>query len=165
VIKKDITFTDYNDNPRQVTAFFHLSKSELIDLDVAREGGFAAYAKGIVDAEDRAGLVKAFRELIDMSYGIKSDDGQRFEKGPEILNRFKSSAAYSELFMSLASDEDAAAAFVNGIVPSDINVEAPQDKPMGPPPTPSTAVETTAVETTAVETTAEETKPVSFNQF
>ena len=96
-------------------------------------------------------------ELIDFSYGIKSSDGQYFEKSEEILKRFKSSPAYSELFMELATDDNGAAAFINGVIPNDLKQgELPQDKPSGPPPAPITA---------EVVTPSAPTQPVQFGQL
>ena len=39
-------------------------------------------------------------------------------KSEEISNGFAQTEAYSQLFMELATDADAAAAFVNGIIPN-----------------------------------------------
>lgn len=154
---KEIKFEDFNGNPQSVTAFFHLSKAELIDLQLTKDGGFVEYVQNIVEAKDEPALVATFKQLIDFSYGIKSDDGQYFEKSEEILKRFKSSPAYSELFMELATDDTGAAAFINGVVPSDLRqAELPQDKPSGPPPAPITS---------AVVTPTAPTQPVQFGQL
>lgn len=154
---KEIKFKDFNNNNQSITAFFHLSKAELIELQLTKDGGFAEYVQSIVDAKDESALVATFKELIDFSYGIKSDDGQYFEKSEEILKRFKSSPAYSELFMELATDETGAAAFINGVIPSDLRqAELPQDKPSGPPPAPIAS---------AVVTPTTPTQPVQFGQL
>jgi hypothetical protein len=42
-------------------------------------------------------------------------------KSEEISKAFSETEAYSEIFMSLALNESEAAAFVNGIMPANIN--------------------------------------------
>ena len=41
----------------------------------------------------------------------------RLSKNKELVEEFKDSEAYSELFMELATNAEAASAFVNGITP------------------------------------------------
>jgi hypothetical protein len=60
--------------------------------------------------------MELYKELIDRSYGIKDADGRRFRKSPEILQDFKDTNAYSELFMELATDQKAGGEFISGIV-------------------------------------------------
>ena len=62
-------------------------------------------------------MLRPFKDLVLKSYGEKSADGKRFIKTPEISEAFSQTEAYSVLFMELATDADAAAAFVNGIIP------------------------------------------------
>jgi hypothetical protein len=50
----------------------------------------------------------------------KSPDGKRFIKNDEMREEFQQTAAYSALFMELATDDKAAADFVNGIIPKDM---------------------------------------------
>ena len=47
----------------------------------------------------------------------ETPDGKRFMKNQEYTDAFVQTEAYSDLFMELATNADAAAAFVNGIVP------------------------------------------------
>lgn len=78
----------------------------------------------IVAAQDTPAIVKIFKELILKAYGEKSPDGKRFIKSDEISTAFSQTEVYSELFMELATDADAAARFINGIVPSDVAAQA-----------------------------------------
>ena len=71
-------------------------------------------------AQDTPTLIQIFKDLILKSFGVKSDDGRRFEKSEELSVEFSQTEAYSDLFMKLATDSDAAATFVNEIVPKDI---------------------------------------------
>ena len=60
---------------------------------------------------------KYFEDIIKQSYGKKSEDGKRFIKDPKDFEEFAQTEAYVNLFMELATNSDAAANFVNGIIP------------------------------------------------
>ena len=93
-------------------------------------GGYSEYLNRIIDAKDRQTLVALFKELLLLSYGEKSDDGRSFMKSPEIAHRFECSGAYNVLFMELATNDESAAAFANGVVPKALldKVKAEQAK-------------------------------------
>jgi hypothetical protein len=124
VLKKTITYTDFNDEEVSEDFFFHLSQAELIELEVSRTGGFIESLQRIIDAEDNASLVAEFQNIILKSYGQRSVDGKRFVKNEAVIEEFKSTAAYSALFMELVTNTDAAAEFVNGIIPKGMAEEA-----------------------------------------
>lgn len=117
---KTITYTDYNDVERTETFWFHLSKAELTEMEMSTVGGLSAYVRRITEAQDAPTIIRLFKDLILKAYGEKSPDGRRFIKSPELSEQFAQTEAYSELFMELSTNADAAAAFVNGIVPADV---------------------------------------------
>ena len=118
MLKKTITYTDYNGVERTEDFYFNLTKAELMEMEIGTTGGMADMIKRIIDAKDAPAIIKIFKELVLKAYGEKSADGKRFVKSEEISNGFAQTEAYSQLFMELATDADAAAAFVNGIVPN-----------------------------------------------
>ena len=118
MLKKTITYTDYNGVERTEDFYFNLTKAELMEMEIGTTGGMADMIKRIVDAKDAPAIIKIFKELVLKAYGEKSADGKRFVKSEEISNGFAQTEAYSQLFMELATDADAAAAFVNGIIPN-----------------------------------------------
>lgn len=120
MLKKVIAYTDYDGNERKETFYFNLSKAEIAEMELSTSGGLAQMIQKIIDEKDRPKIVRIFKDLILKSYGEKSPDGKRFMKSEEISNSFAQTEAYSELFMELASNADAASAFINGIVPSDV---------------------------------------------
>lgn len=125
MLKKTITYTDYNDVKRTEDYYFNLSKAELSEMELSVDGGYAEMAKKIAEAQNTPELVKLFKGLILKAYGEKSADGRRFmkvdEKGNPLSIAFSQTEAYSELFMELASDVDAASAFFKGIIPADLS--------------------------------------------
>ena len=115
-----ITYEDYNGNQRTENFSFHLSKAEIIEMELSTEGGFGERIQHIVDARDTPTLIKIFKELILKSYGVKSADGRRFEKSEQLSNEFSQTEAFSQLYVKLATDVDAATSFINNIVPRDV---------------------------------------------
>ncbi len=118
MLKKTITYTDYNGVERTEDFMFNLTKAEILEMQLTKDGGMDAAIKKIVDAKDAPEIMKVFKDLILKAYGIVSDDGRRFIKSKEISDSFAQTEAFSMLFMELATDTDAASAFVNGIVPA-----------------------------------------------
>ena len=118
MLKKTITYTDYNDNTRTEDFYFNLSEAELMEMEMSTVGGLAESIQKIVAAQDAPSIIKIFKDLVLKAYGVKSADGKRFIKNSTIREEFEQTEAYSKLFMELATDADAAAEFVNGIVPA-----------------------------------------------
>ncbi len=129
MLKKTITYTDYNGSERTEDFYFNLTETEIMEMfaklhdesefsDINR--GLDEMIKDIIDAKSTSELIATFKELINMAYGKKSPDGRRFIKSEEITLEFTQTEAYSKLFMELAFDADAAANFVNGIIPQKI---------------------------------------------
>lgn len=119
MLKETITYTDYNGVERTEDHYFNLTKAEIMEMELSTTGGLSEMITRIVAAKDAPAIIKIFKDLILNAYGIKSPDGKRFMKSPEISEEFAQTEAYSILFMKLATDADAAAKFVNGIVPAD----------------------------------------------
>ena len=123
MIKKTITYTDYDGNERTEDFYFNLSKPELIEMQASETGGLEKKIEKISKEQDIKKIIELMKEIIKKSYGVKSDDGKRFIKNDEILDEFMQSEAYSELFMALATDADAASEFINGILPKGLAEE------------------------------------------
>jgi hypothetical protein len=124
MLKKTITYTDYNGVERKEDFYFNLTKAEIMEMELGTTGGLAERINRIVAAQDSTEIIKIFKDLVLKAYGEKSDDGKRFIKSEELRNGFAQTEAYSILFMELATDADAAANFVNGIVPADVSKQA-----------------------------------------
>lgn len=120
MLKKTMTYTDFDGVERTETFYFNLTKAEILNLEMREVGGLQTLIKKIIEEKDNARLIKLFQDLIILSYGEKSPDGKLFRKSPEITEKFTASQAYSDLFMELAANDAAAAAFVNGIVPKEV---------------------------------------------
>ena len=124
MLKKTITYTDYNGVERTEDKYFNLSKAEIMEMEMSTAGGFAEMVQGIVKAQDAPAIMKIFKDIILKSYGEKSPDGKRFIKSKELSDEFSQTEAYSDLFMELCINAEASAAFINGIIPADVAEKA-----------------------------------------
>ena len=119
MLKKTITYTDYNGVERTEDFWFNLSKAEIMEMEMSTTGGLAEMIQKVVQTQDAPAIIKIFKDLVLKAYGGKSPDGKRFVKSDELALAFSQTEAYSNLFMELATDADAAAKFINGIIPAD----------------------------------------------
>lgn len=118
MLKKTITYVDYNGTERKEDFYFNLNKAEIMEMEMGTTGGMVEMINRIVAAQDAPAIIDVFKKMILKAYGEKSADGKRFIKSKELSEAFSQTEAYSQLFMELATDADAAAKFVNGIVPA-----------------------------------------------
>ena len=127
MIAKTIKYKDFNGAEREEKYFFNLTQAELTEMQLSTSGGMDDYLKQIVAAQDTPQIIKIFKELILKSYGEKTLDGKRFRKvddnGVPLSIAFSETEAYSNLFMELATNDVAAAEFVNGIMPANAKTE------------------------------------------
>lgn len=123
MLKKKVTYTDYNGVERTEDFYFNLTKAEITEMELSTAGGFAEMLQKVVAAQDAPTIIKVFKDLVLKAYGEKSADGKRFVKSDEISTAFSQTEAYSQIFMELATDSKAAADFVNAIIPADMAKE------------------------------------------
>jgi hypothetical protein len=126
VLKKTITYEDFDGNEVSEDFFFHLSKAELVELEMSHKGGLSEALQRIVAAEDGKAIIAEFKNIILKSYGKRSEDGRHFTKNQQLRDEFESTEAYSTLFMELVTNTDAAVEFINGVIPAGMIREAEQ---------------------------------------
>ena len=117
MLKKTITYTDYNGNEQTETHYFDLNEVEATEMELSVEGGMSKKLEAIAKSEDKAAMFKFFKDLVAQSYGIKSEDGRRFIKSEKITEEFTQTRAYVALMMELSRDGEKLAAFFNGVIP------------------------------------------------
>lgn len=132
MLKKTIKYTDFNGVQREEEFLFHLSKAELMEMELGTSGGLAEMIQQLINSNNTPEIMKIFKEIILKSYGEKSLDGKRFikqgEDGKPLSIAFSETEAYSTLFMELIGSAEAAAAFVEGAIPADIDLEEAKAK-------------------------------------
>lgn len=126
MLAKTVKFIDFDGKDAEETHYFNFTKPEILEFEFSfgAEGGLEPYFEKIVEAGDNKALFALFRSLVLDAYGVRSEDGKRFIKSPELRAEFAQTAAYPEVFMSLATDEQAAVEFFVGILPRDLNIDA-----------------------------------------
>lgn len=117
MLKREITFEDFNGETVTEVHYFNLTKTELVELELDYSGGIENNIMAIVEARDGKTLMKEFKKIILMAYGKKSEDGRRFVKTDALREEFTQTAAFDALFYELATDEAAAAKFIEGVIP------------------------------------------------
>ena len=81
MLKKTITYEDFDGNTVSEDFFFHLSQAELVELELSHKDGLSESLKRIIEAEDGRGIVAEFKNIILTAYGKKSDDGHQESTG------------------------------------------------------------------------------------
>ena len=120
MIKITKTYTDFNGKRRTEDFHFHFNQAELMEMEMSTEGGFSARVQRIINADSRPELLQIMKKFVLDAFGVKSEDGRRFMKSDEIRRSFVECPAYSMIFMELATDDKAAAEFINKVVPADM---------------------------------------------
>ena len=118
MFKRTETYTDYNGVERTEDFYFNLTESELVEMEIGTVGGLAETVRALIASKDVKTVIAIFKDLVFKAYGEKSPDGKRFVKSYEISKAFSETEAYNQIFMDLATNADAAAAFINGIIPA-----------------------------------------------
>lgn len=121
MLKKTVTYIDFDGNERTEDFFFNLTEQEIAEMELSTEGGLGNFINKAVAAKSQVELIELFKKLILAAYGVKSADGRRFVKNDAVREDFMSTQAFSDIYMELVQDADKASAFFNGIVPKGKN--------------------------------------------
>lgn len=117
MIKKTFTYEDFDGNSRTEDHYFNLTRAECMKMQLSVNGGLDKFLEKIIAEQDQTKIFAYMEEFVDKSYGEKSNDGREFVKSDAILQRFKSTMAYSDLIAELATNAKYAAEFINGVIP------------------------------------------------
>ena len=129
MVVEKIKYTDFNGIEREEEFMFNLTEAEITEMELTTDGGLSDSIKKIIAAQDTPQIIKVFKMLLLKSYGEKSADGRRFVKSDKLSEEFAQTNAYSQLFMKLATDDKAAVAFINGIMPDSMQEKAAGNNP------------------------------------
>ena len=129
MVVEKIKYTDFNGIERKEEFMFNLTEAEITEMELTTDGGLSDSIKKIIAAQDTPQIIKVFKMLLLKSYGEKSADGRRFVKSDKLSEEFAQTNAYSQLFMKLATDDKAAVAFINGIIPDSMQEKEAGNNP------------------------------------
>lgn len=129
MVKKTVTYTDYNGVERTEDAYFNLNELELVEMSTELPDELTDAISDNKNAEEVAGkvlqklgqkgIIEFVKNLLIKSYGVKSEDGRSFIKNEKLVEEFKCSALFSEIVMELLTDDNAAE-FINAIIPANV---------------------------------------------
>lgn len=128
MIKKRITYTDYDGVERTEDFYFNISKSELAEMEMTTAGSFTGALQKMIDAKDVTDLAKMVKFFILKAYGEKTPDGKRFTKSEELSTAFSQTPAYDQLFMEIFTNTDVALEFINGLMPAELVKQVADEK-------------------------------------
>ena len=133
MLTRDITYTNLDDKEVTRKFYFNMTEAELVELETSFGNiGLVESMNRIVEAQDVETMMKEFKRIILMTYGVR--DGDDFMKSEEQNRRFEGSNAYSALFMEFLTVEGALAEFIQGVMPKNGKVIKEEKSNLPPPP-------------------------------
>lgn len=132
MLKKTITYKDYNGNERTEDFYFNLTPAEITEMEMRASGGLEAVLNRIISEQDTEKMIEHFKTIILASYGVKSTDGRNFVKNDRVREDFQSTNAYSQLFMELATNDKAASDFIQAIMPKQSEIPTLAERQSSP---------------------------------
>ena len=118
--KKTMETVDFGGTKRTEDYYFNLTAAELMEMQLSTEGGFKEMIQRVVDAQNQTEMTQIFKKMLCKAYGVLSPDGRKFIKNEAVLNDFLATQAYSDLYMELLTDANAATEFFNNVIPQDL---------------------------------------------
>ena len=156
MLRKEVTFEDFNGVNQTEECFFNLTKTELIEMAMDLPEGVSesvgddpnnideekAVGK-LMETMGNKGVLKFIKDLVLKSYGVKSADGRRFmkvdENGKPLSIEFSQTMAFETIIDEFMSNDIAAANFVNGVIPQSLADKMPAAKKPGPKKLPASS--------------------------
>lgn len=127
MLKKQITYTDYDGNAKTDTLYFHLNKFEWLELETYTKGGLIENLQHAIESGNAKKTIDILKKIILRAYGEKNPETGGFEKSDDIAIRFSRTEAFSELFYELAYNEEASSVFFLGLIPPELRGEAERE--------------------------------------
>src|SRR5699024_10838772 len=109
--KKTVVYENYDGQQVEETLYFHLSELEMTRINFKNGGDVGERIQYLIATNDMDAMIQLLEEIVLSAYGVKSEDGKRFEKSKEAREAFSNSLAYSDLFMEMLVDPGAVQEF------------------------------------------------------
>lgn len=120
MLKKEITFTNFNDEEVTKTYWFNLNKLQAMKL-VSANGGIDKYLSKVVEDKNTEKFIDFVENLVIDAYGRRDEnDPEVFDTSDEAKAAFKKSPAFDEFVYFLLTSEDALIEFILMILPKDM---------------------------------------------
>lgn len=135
MVRKEVTYTDYNGEQQTDILYFNLNKAELGKLQMRMDGKFLDNLQLLAEKRKVTDLYDFVYNLLLDSYGERTADGKRFLKNREMREEFENSIAFSEALMDVIADTDKMSEFIRNILPPDMVTKAGAVDAKALPPT------------------------------
>ena len=116
MIKKTISYTDYDGEPVVESLYFNMNKAELLELNKKYGNALDKFLRRTVEKQQYSKLAVFYKDFILKSYGVKADDGKHFVKSDEAAREFYQSLAFDKLFDEVLESPESAEIFVQGVL-------------------------------------------------
>jgi len=129
MLKKTITYENYNGDTVTDDFYFNLTKVECMELEYSfgANNTLSNTITTLVESKDIGALIAAIKKILLMSYGVKTPDGNRFIKNDSVREEFEQSPAFEKIYWDLVTNQDEAASFISGIVPQNVRDSLGED--------------------------------------
>lgn len=125
MVKKTVTYEDFNGVERTEDAYFNLTELEVMELatelpdemleSLGKNPNKENAAKAVSTLGTK-GIIEFIKKLMLKSYGVKGEDGRTFIKNEKVREEFQYGGAFSSIAVELMTDDKAASDFVNQII-------------------------------------------------
>lgn len=122
MLKREIIAEDFDGNKYVEIAYFHYSKNEVLEQEIAYPGGLRNHLIEIMRSGDNHQIYTFFKNFVLGAYGKKSEDGRRFIKSSENTEAFAQSQAFETFLFELLENQSQMETFFNEIMPTGANV-------------------------------------------
>lgn len=123
MIKKTITYEDYNGEERTKDFYFHMNQVEFSKLNAEIPGGIEKRMQKIIEDRDEDALLLIIDKLVSRGYGI-FDEEEEFTKigktGRPLYEKFINTDAYDKLISELIKSEHNITEFLRGMMPNNV---------------------------------------------
>lgn len=123
MIKKTITFEDFEGNEKTKDFYFHMNQVEFSKLNGEVPGGLEKRMQTIIQDQDEDALLRMIDLLVSRSYG-KFDEEDEFTKidknGRPLYEKFVNTDAYDKLIIELIQSEKNIVSFLTGVMPKNM---------------------------------------------
>ena len=118
MIKKHVSYENYDGNKVEKDLWFHLNKSDLAKMSLGFDNGLIDGLTELQQKGDKKAIAEFIDNLLVNAYGVRKPGSDVFLKTAEIKEDFQYSLAHDEiLMMLLGGEDDEIINFIVGIMP------------------------------------------------
>lgn len=131
MIKKTITFTDFDGVEKTKTFYFNLTQAEMSRMAIEEGWYLSDKVLEIARSKDVPRIVNILEDIVLRAYGERTADGGFLKKRPDgtrLADIFVTSMAYNEMYCEFIKEPEKFVEFVNSLVPADMNKQIEEMK-------------------------------------